>query len=105
MFPCPATTTPTAIADVAVYRPWNGLWIVLLSTTNFSTYITQQWGLTTDVPVPADYDGDGRTDMAVYRPSTGFWYLAVLIQPANVFCVAVGCEHGHPHNARTLAGC
>ena len=35
----------------------------------------QQWGQAGDIPVPGDYDGDGRTDFAVWRPATGEWFV------------------------------
>jgi hypothetical protein len=34
-----------------------------------------QWGQPGDVPMPADYDGDGRADIAIWRPSEGAWYI------------------------------
>ena len=58
--------------DVAVYRPSNGVWYYQRSQAGFGAI---QFGLETDQPTPADYDGDGRTDVAVYRPSNGVWYL------------------------------
>jgi hypothetical protein len=33
------------------------------------------WGVSTDVPLPGDYDGDGKADPAAYRPSTGQWFI------------------------------
>ncbi|HEV8592619.1 MAG TPA: hypothetical protein VGQ55_10990 [Pyrinomonadaceae bacterium] len=49
-------------ADLAVWRPSNGQWWTLNSQGGSSTYT---WGVSTDVPVPGDFDGDGKTDFAV----------------------------------------
>jgi len=57
-------------ADISVYRPLNGVWYLLNSSTGFSAF---QFGISTDKIVPADFDGDGKTDIAVYRGNT--WYL------------------------------
>jgi Tol biopolymer transport system component len=59
-----------ARADVAVFRPSNGTWYLLNSTSGFAG---AQFGISTDKIVPADFDGDGKTDIAVFRD--GIWYL------------------------------
>ena len=33
------------------------------------------FGADTDVGVPGDYTGDGKTDIGFWRPSTGFWFV------------------------------
>jgi putative transposon-encoded protein len=43
---------------------------MLRSTLGFQVI---PFGISTDIPVPGDYDGDGKDDQAVYR--NGVWYL------------------------------
>jgi hypothetical protein len=56
---------------LAVYRPSTGVWYIYQSTNG--AVGVAQWGSATDVPVPGDYDGDGKTDYAIFR--NGTWYL------------------------------
>ena len=46
---------------------------MLTSGSGFTAYRTYTFGAGTDVPVPGDYDRDGRADIAMWRPSTGVW--------------------------------
>ncbi len=53
----------------------NGCWYVLYSEDDYENYGAIPWGVSDDVPVPGDYDGDGRMDVAVWRPSDGMWHI------------------------------
>ena len=72
---CPATTTATARPTSPSFAPSTGTWYRQPSPTGSSpTSLIKQLGLAGDIPVPGDYDGDGKTDIAVFRPSTGTWF-------------------------------
>ena len=65
--------------DIAVWRqlPLPGgtppTLYILRSSDN--TFQFAQFGLPGDIPIPADYTGDGKADFAIYRSGTAeFWY-------------------------------
>jgi hypothetical protein len=60
-------------ADLAVWRPSSGVWWVLGGPGSQQT--AHQWGTSGDIPVPGDFDGDGKTDFSIFRPSTGQWWV------------------------------
>lgn len=40
------------------------------------SFSAMHFGINTDKPIPADYDGDGKADIAIYRPGVGFYFLS-----------------------------
>ncbi len=58
--------SPISKNEIGVFRPSTRQFI--LNTTPY-TYIT--FGLSTDIPITGDWNGDGITDVGVFRPSTG----------------------------------
>lgn len=60
---------PSSVAPEGSSSQW---W--MLNSSDLST-LGLTFGTAADVPVPADYTGDGRTDVTFFRPSTGEWYV------------------------------
>ena len=64
-------------ADLAIYRAPAGQWWITQSP-NYTGALMVPWGLSTDLPALADYDGDGMVDPAVFRPGGGggsLWFI------------------------------
>jgi len=75
-------------ADYVIYRegvgcgnPHCNTWYIQYSSSSATTI--HQLGMSGDIPVPADYDGDGLADLATFRPieqipgetaKEGYWY-------------------------------
>ena len=68
-----STTTATAKPTCRCSGPQTASGGTSKALTKSCAYAT--FGISTDKPVPADYDGDGKTDLATFRPSTGEWFV------------------------------
>lgn len=62
--------------DITVWRPANGTWYSLRSSTNFTSSLSRQWGARGDYPLSdTDIDGDGKSDLVVWRPDNSVFYI------------------------------
>ena len=68
-----ATANAAPPADLAVWRPASGYFYVLGGAGSQQTFFN--FGVNGDVPVPGDFDGDGKTDFSVFRPADTIWYV------------------------------
>jgi len=77
--PVPGDYLGTGKVQLAVFRPSSGHWYIKGAGTHdwsgSSGNIQVQCGQNGDIPVPADYFGEGRLRMAVFRPSDGMWHI------------------------------
>jgi subtilisin-like proprotein convertase family protein len=64
---------PTAFAENFGPSGSSSQWWILNSSTVTALGIT--FGANTDIPVPADFTGDGKADVAFFRPSTSEWFV------------------------------
>ena len=58
--------------------------------------MSRQWGLDGDIPVPGDYDGDGKVDFAIYRPTGGMWYVVPSSDPGGILIRQWGLDGDIP---------
>src|SRR6185369_11820982 len=75
VIPMPGDFDGDGKSDITVYGPSTGLWYILQSSTNFTTYTWGGWGNPGDQPLAGDFDGDGKADLAVWRPQSGYFYV------------------------------
>jgi parallel beta-helix repeat protein len=80
-------------AGLTVFRPNTGIWYTLYRSSP-PAFSSTQWGLSSDILVPGDYNGDGKVEYAVWRPASGIWY--ILNEPGSYSCAYWGKEGDTP---------
>ncbi len=80
MIPVPGDYNGDGAADLAVYEPATGNWLLGCFHKYYRTWTTfnGMLGGPTWMPVPGDYDGDGRNDVCLFEGATGRWVLFTL---------------------------
>jgi hypothetical protein len=80
--PIPGDYDGDGVSDMAVYQRATGNWYIRSLGPVGPAYppITfgQNWGDSSMVPVPGDYNGDGRDDLSVYQFTSGYWFIRSL---------------------------
>lgn len=61
--------------DYAFWKPSNGQWAIITSSSGYQQTISRKFGKAGDIPMSGDFSGDGKADIVIFRPSNGNWYI------------------------------